>query len=359
MSEIIVHDTIALFQPLFTSQERPKVVFERASRSILSPDGFMSRLQHALSDRRRNGFDVMEAAQHDGYEALMGQQGWGLFNPTRSRAASAWAFAEYEQSKILAQIERLVTQYVAHPALAAHAARLLPRIECFLLPGDPVNRTFMALNHGLSAIGSVPGCLLVRIWPNPGNLARLAPVLARLLAQNVRQAALAMDGLLTLGDWLVLEGLAASFVELIAPSDGAPWLVAFAKPADWEQALADVAAFYQLPSYDQLEVNVYGSRFAVGAERLPQPSVLDRDELGYATEVIGAALSEAGATTIAAYMYGDAIIGAQGHPTVGLPPYAGFEVGYRLVQSYLRQSGHSLAEAIVIPSAAILAASTR
>jgi uncharacterized protein YjaZ len=356
MPEIIVHDTIALFQPLFTSQERPKVLFERANQLILSPEGFMSRLQHALSDRRRNGFDTMEAALHDGYEALMGQQGWGLFNPTRSREASTWAFAQYQQSAILAQIERLVTQYVAHPAVAAHAARLLPRIECFLLPGDPANRSFMAANHGLSAIGGVPGFLLIRIWPSFGNLARLAPVLARHVAQNVRQAALEMNGLLTLGDWLALEGIAASFVELVVPSAVAPWLVSFAKPADWEQALTHVAGFYQLPSYDQLEVNVYGSRFAVGAERLPQASVLNRDELDYATEVIGAALSETDATTIAAYMYGDAIIGAQGHPTVGLPPYAGFEVGYRLVQSYLRQTGHRLAEAMITSSKTIVAA---
>jgi uncharacterized protein YjaZ len=356
MPEIIVHDTIALFQPLFTSQERPKLLFERANQSILRPDGFMSRLQHALSDRQRNGFDVMEAAQHDGYEALMGQQGWGLFNPTRSREASAWAFVQYQESNMLAQIEHLVTQYVRHPAIAAHGSRLLPRIECFLLPGDPANRTFMAFNHGLSSIGGVPGYMLIRIWPSPGNLARIGPVLARLVVQNVRQAALAMNGLLTLGDWLVLEGLAASFVEVVGSPDVPPWLVAFAKPADWAQALAHVAEFYQLSSYDQLEVNVYGSRFAVGAARLPQAGVLDRDELCYATDVIGAALSVTDATTIAAYMYGDAIVAAQGHPTVGLPSYAGFEVGYRLVQDYLRQTGQSLADAIVTSSEKILAA---
>jgi uncharacterized protein YjaZ len=357
MTDIIVHDTIALFQPFFTSQERPKVLFERVNQSLLSPNGLMSQLQRALSDRRRNGFAVMEAAQHDGYEALMGQQGWGLFNPTRSREASAWAFAQYEESKILAQIERLVMQYVAHPTIAPHAARLLPQIECFLLPGDPANRTFMAFNQGLSCMGGRPGYLLIRVWPSPGNLARIGPVLARLVAQNVRQAALAMSGLLTLGDWLILEGLAASFVERVAPSDIPPWLVAFAKPADWEQALAHVAGFYQLPSYDQLEVNVYGSRFAVGAERLPQACALDRDELGYATEVLGAALSVADATTIAAYMYGDAIVAAQGHPTVGLPPYAGFEVGYHLIQDYLKQTGQSLTEAIVTSSQTVLAAS--
>ncbi|MBV9787022.1 MAG: hypothetical protein JOZ51_02530, partial [Chloroflexi bacterium] len=179
MTRIIVHDTIAQFQPLFTSRERPKALFSLAEQ-IFSPQGFMSRLNHELTDRRRNGFDVMSAAQHDGYEALMGQQGWGLFNPSRSRDASDWEFAQYEQAAILQQIEHATRECVQKLELTEAQAAHLPQLQCFLVPADPANRTFMALNHGLSGFGGAPGYLLLRVWPSPGNLARIPAVLARL-----------------------------------------------------------------------------------------------------------------------------------------------------------------------------------
>ncbi|MBV9789744.1 MAG: hypothetical protein JOZ51_16275, partial [Chloroflexi bacterium] len=174
------------------------------------------------------------------------------------------------------------------------------------------------------------------------------------VATNARQA-LRSEGLLTLGDWLVLEGLSAAFVEAAgAPLNTAPWLVAFAKPDDWDQALAHVAQFYQLASYNDLVVNVYGGQVPIGSERPPQARPLDVEDVEYATEIIKAALDVTDATTIAAYMYGDAIVAMQGHPAVGLPPYAGFEVGYRLVQAYLRQSEQRLSEAFVMSSREIL-----
>lgn len=353
MTRIVVHDTIAQFQPLFTSRERPKALFSRA-QEIISPDGMTGRLHHALADRRRNGFDVMSAAQHDGYESLMGQQGWGLFNPTRSRDASDWEFARYEQAAILEQIDRAVTECVRRLELTEAQAARLPQIQCFLLPADPANRTFMALNHGLSGFGGAPGYLLLRVWPSSGNLARVPAVLARLVANNVRQAAQA-EGLLTLGDWLVLEGLSAAFVEATSTAlHVPPWLVAFAKPEDWDLALAHVAQFYQLASYNDLVVNVYGGQVPVGSERPPQAVPLDPEDRAYAREIIKAALNVSDATTIAGYMYGDAIVAMQGHPAVGLPPYAGFEVGYRLVREYLRQSGRRLSEVMLMSSQEIL-----
>lgn len=353
MTRIVVHDTIAQFQPLFTSRERPKALFSRA-QEVISSDGMTGRLHHELADRRRNGFDVMSAAQHDGYESLMGQQGWGLFNPTRSRDASDWEFARYEQAAILEQIERVVTVCVQRLELTEAQAARLPQIQCFLVPADPANRTFMAFNHGLSGFGGAPGYLLLRVWPSSGNLARVPAVLARLVANNARQAA-RTEGLLTLGDWLVLEGLSAAFVEATStPLNVPPWLVAFAKPNDWDQALGHVAQFYQLASYNDLVVNVYGGQVPIGSERLPQAVPLDPEDLAYASEIIKAALNVSDATTIAGYMYGDAIVAMQGHPAVGLPPYAGFEVGYRLVQEYLRQSGRRLSEAMLMSSQEIL-----
>jgi uncharacterized protein YjaZ len=212
----------------------------------------------------------------------------------------------------------------------------------------------MITAHGLSCFGGVPGYLAVRVWPSRGNLARLGPALARVFAHNLRWANAPHNEPATLGDFLLLEGLAAAFAAEIFPELDAPWLVAFRAPDDWNAALQAVADIYAVPRYDDLLVNVYGATAPVGAERPPRALRLDTDELEYAHAVIGGALDISDARLIAAHLYGDELLAAQGHPTVGLPPFAGFEVGYRLVQAYLELTGESLPEAIRKPSGEIL-----
>ena len=68
----------------------------------------------------------------------------------------------------------------------------------------------------------------------------------------------------------------------------------------------------------------------------------------------GGALDLSDARLVAAHLYGDELLAAQGHPTVGLPPFAGFEVGYQLVQAYLGHTGESLPEVIGKPTGEIL-----
>ena len=100
-----------------------------------------------------------------------------------------------------------------------------------------------------------------------------------------------------------------------------------------------------MPSYDDVLVNVYGMTAQVGSARPPGAQPLDAEELAYAREVIGGALNRSDARLTAAHLYGDELLAAQGHPTVGLPPFAGFEAGYRLVQVYLERTGANLAAA--------------
>jgi hypothetical protein len=134
-----------------------------------------------------------------------------------------------------------------------------------------------------------------------------------------------------------------------------PWLVAFRAPDDWNAALQSVADIYGVPRYDDLLVNVYGTTASVGAERPPRALPLSAEELEYARAVIGSALDTRDARMIAAHLYGDELLAAQGHPTVGLSPFAGFEVGYRLVRAYLEHTGEHVPEAIGRPTEEILA----
>ena len=348
--EIRVLDTVALMAPLATSRARPKELLALARAPLYGPGGIFERLHPLFDGKVRGGFEVMQAAQQDGFDAVAAQQMWGLFNPTRPREASDLA------------VTRLVewdAQGVARRCLERFAAALAPpapkRLELALVPGDPAHRSFMAFNHGLSAFGGTPGHLLVALWPTRGNLARLEPALARAVVHNVRFALAPPADPPALVDLLVAEGLAAAFVAEAFPELPMPWHAPFRKPDDWDDALAEVAAIAGVPSYDDLRVNVYGSTAPVGSVRPPVSEPMDAETLAYAAEVVLATRDATEAPRVAAHLYGDEFVAFHGHATAGLPPWAGFEVAYRLVSDALARMGIGVREALGLPAGELLA----
>jgi len=350
--DIIVHDTLSLLRPLFTLRARPRALLARAQEPLFGPQGIRGWVGVPMAEKDRGGYAVMQAARQDGYDVMMAQQMWGLFDPGRKPEASEWAFDRLACADALA----IVRSWLHACADVLPAPAGLSRVACALLPADPANWNLMAMNHGLSAFGGVPGYLLAEVWPSAGNMARLRPAIARVFAHNVRWAYAPPAGEATLGDIVVLEGLAAAFVAAVCPDAWVePWLVAFRAADDWPEDLAAVARLYDVAAFDEIGFNVYGARYAAGLPWSPPARPLAVDELAYARDVIGAALETTIPSRIAAYLYGDEVVGAHGHPTVGLPPYAGFEVGYHLMQDYLWRTGRSVAQAMVTPSAEILA----
>jgi uncharacterized protein YjaZ len=331
MTQIILHDTLALLKPYFLSEEHPKKLFERAKTELLDVDGAAREWQGSLG-QHGGGFAVMQAAQLDGYDVVTGQQIWGLFNPTRRREVSAWEFELFESQHVMDSLREL---------LAAITANLpLEELNVYLIPADPANRSLMVFNHGLSAYAGVPREVHVQIFPSAGNLRRLPAVMARLIVHQLRR----QFGLNTLGDWLVTEGLAACFVEAQFP-DFVPWLVSFRKPDDWDDTLSEIARRYGLSAYDEMTANVYGSLTQVGEDRPPEALPLPDEELTYTQDLLLAALTESNPNRIAAYLFGDELVAAQGHQGMGVPPFAGYEVAYRLVKGYLDEV--PLADALI------------
>lgn len=74
---IIVHDTLSTFEPLFRSTDNPKVLLEKARPVLFDPDGLQVQLGKHFANKEQNGFYVMQAAQRDGVHVLVMQQGWG------------------------------------------------------------------------------------------------------------------------------------------------------------------------------------------------------------------------------------------------------------------------------------------
>lgn len=351
--EIVVQDTLSLLRPLFTARIRPKALLARAQEPLFGPDGLRGWMRVPMARKEAGGYAVMQAAQQDGYDVLMAQQMWGLFDPERKPEASAWAFDRLLAVDALGRAR----SWLRAAAAMLPAPRDLARLTCILVPADPVNRNLMVLNHGLSVFGGVPGYVVAEVWPSEGNLTRLHAALARAVAHNMRWAFAPVPGdrAVTLGDLLVLEGLGAAVVAAACPDHaGAPWLVVGQPADDWPAALAAVAGLYGAAAYDEIGFNVYGARFSSGPPP-PEARPLDAEERAYARDVIGPALATSAPGLVAAYLYGDALVSPQGHRTMGLPPYAGVEVGYHLVQAYLRGSGRTVAEAVRVPTTEIIA----
>lgn len=332
MTPINFHNILQDMAPFFNATERPKELIERVSGEFLGvgSGGLMARYLKQAEPLRM----VWAAAARDGIDS---QQGYGLFNPSRSKAATAWAYEQFAASDAAIRMERHLKRLI-------ETAAVRESIEGFLIPGDPANRAFMIGRHGLGSMG-IDGAVFLQLWPSAGNLARLELATTRAFVYACRPIPH------TLSEWLTTEGAAARWVEAIHPEEPHPWLAAFRRPDDEAAALAHIASFYDLPHYDDLVTNIYGAKVQVGAYRPPEALPLTDEESGYVMDVIQSALNSdlpIQQNLIAAYLYGDEIVTEQGHPGLGLPPYAGIEAAYRLVKPC------ALDDLLRLPSEALL-----
>ncbi len=109
------------------------------------------------------------------------------------------------------------------------------------------------------------------------------------------------------------------------------------------------ALLHGVADYADLVGNVFGHKIK-GMELAPQPVALDADERDYSLEVITGALDETIPQRIAGYLYCDPFITGQGHPGVGMSPYAGLEVAHILVGKGMAHHALTVGQALVLPA---------
>jgi len=158
----------------------------------------------------------------------------------------------------------------------------------------------LKLQKGYTGFGGIPGFITVNIYPNDYNLPKIPAVIAHEFHHNIRFSYFDWDhGSVTVGDYLVIEGLAESFAkELYGTEQLGPWVTS-----------------------------------------------MNEKELQYSTEVIGEALDVKGFAEVSSYMFGDEIAVQEGYQPVGLPFSAGYTVGYKAVQSYMKKHNKTIYEA--------------
>lgn len=167
----------------------------------------------------------------------------------------------------------------------------------------------LSLQKGYCGFGGIPGFIQVAISPNSYNIPRLPAVIAHEFHHNIRFSYFNWDhGNVTVGDYLVIEGLAESFAQaLFGEQLLGPWVTSF-----------------------------------------------DEEDLAYSIEVMKEAIQVKGFAEVSSYMFGDIIAKAQGYAPVGLSPFAGYAVGYQAVQAFMKREGIGIAEASLMESSDIL-----
>lgn len=345
--QITVHHSLNILRELYCSRLPPQERFRRAGPLLLDPGTAIQPFYRARASHGRDwpALDVMAVAGCDGLEAGRGSQVWGLFNPQRSLEAAAWEFAQYDAVELHARARQVLAQ------LAQSLALPDATVDCLLLPCDSASRSLMVFSHGLSVYGAAPGLVLLRLWPCAGNLARLPAALARAWAQTLRHLAFGRETLQSLADFLVMEGIAAALVARCQPDEPVPWLSSLAAPPGWEGELGRIAReYYGVADYSDLVTNLYGAQVVMGGERPPPARALDGETLALTIAELGDSLDARHAHAIASALYGDEVLAQGGHPPAGIPAWAGFEVAFRLVEAWLRETGATLAEALLTPT---------
>lgn len=171
---------------------------------------------------------------------------------------------------------------------------------------DPVK---LHLQGGYTGFGGIPGFIAVHIYPNDYNLSKIPALIAHEFHHNLRFSYFDWShGNVTIGDYLVIEGLADSFAkELYGDDQLGPWVTS-----------------------------------------------MDKEDVDYSIHVIGEALNTKGFAEVSSFMFGDEIAKQEGYQPVGLSFGAGYAVGYEVVQSFMKKQNITIAEATLLSSAEII-----
>jgi uncharacterized protein YjaZ len=238
---------------------------------------------------------------------------WTLYTPDAfgdsRREAIVLLINELARHQAWQKVEQALSD--AHRALAPYKNRIaLGTVQCSLLLSDlNLMRKANSLDRGYTGFGGFPGyVMVVYAEANPYTLARLQGATAHELHHNVRFTLFPFSFNVTVAEYIIAEGLAESFAAEL---------------------------------YGEEILGYYVTDF-------------NETELATAKSVIGQALNVKGFNEVRGYIFGDAIAESMGLPKAGIPNFAGYAIGYRVVQAYLKRTGKTVPEATFVPAGEII-----
>lgn len=154
-----------------------------------------------------------------------------------------------------------------------------------------------------SGFGGVPGIVLVIAWPTGFNVPRLPAAAAHELHHNVRFSYEPFSMHVTLGQYMVAEGLAEAFAAQVCGEENLGPIV---------NALSDEQMAAMKPRFQE-------------------------------------AVHLTGFDQVRGYIFGDWAAEKWGYPPQGVPSFAGYTMGYKVVRAFLDRTGKSAAQASYLP----------
>ncbi|MEV0374173.1 DUF2268 domain-containing putative Zn-dependent protease [Streptomyces sp. NPDC050636] len=286
--KIVVHDTASTMIDLL---QRPLEERPDALREILSP------LQSAMSVMGDTDLVQMHRSMGSGFRldredprylpALRQMQDAGVWNQIEDSLAAGWQ----RISGAVPGIEHAETVHVV------------------VVLGDPDDDHLMVRSAGYFGMGGFPGAIHLVMWPTETSLKKIGQCGVHELHHNVRYANVAWNPMtVTVGEYVVAEGLAEAFVRELAG----------------EQAMG------------------------------PWSKALTGAGLDSAYEKITADIDVAGMQNLTGYVLGDATAQRMGQQPVGLPDFAGYAAGLRIVDAHLAASGLTAAQSTALSAREIL-----
>lgn len=194
-------------------------------------------------------------------------------------------------------------------AFAPYADRIaLDDVNCAVVLTKPNSDL-----RGYAGFGGIPGYLMVSLsLVDDYTLPRVGPAAVHELNHTVRFKIVPFLPMsITVADYIIAEGLAESFAAELFGHDLVGYMV----------------------------------------------TDFDEEQIATAKRVIGEALDVSGFNAVRSYIFGDTIAASSGLPKVGVPDFAGYAIGYRVVQHYLQRTGRSVVDATFLPSQEIIAES--
>lgn len=160
-----------------------------------------------------------------------------------------------------------------------------------------------------SGDGGIPGYIFGSLVPSAFTKSRMPIALAHETNHNVRFQYIKWSNDISLGEYMICEGLAENFaVYLYGEENIGPWV-----------------------------------------------SKTDEETLNeYIKPLMQNSLDVSGFDDITAYMYGDEIAKMRNYVPAGMPYCAGYACGYHMVKYYLEKTGKSIIEATILPAEEIL-----
>lgn len=249
----------------------------------------------------------LKAKQPGGYDVVMASGMLGYLLPQKIGKKEEAYIDELADEKMwdacVASIEKSLMQFVDM------GIDLRVKEYLFTLALADPESPYSIMCDNYSGDGGIPGYIFGSLVPSAFTKSRMPIALAHETNHNVRFQYIKWSNDISLGEYMICEGLAENFaVYLYGEENVGPWV-----------------------------------------------SKTDEETLNeYIKPLMQNSLDVRGFDDITAYMYGDEIAKMKNYVPAGMPYCAGYACGYYMVKYYLEKTGKSIIEATILPAEEII-----